>query len=123
MGDGVEARRRAEEALRLSPFDSQIFFTYTTMSIAAYTQGDYEGAVVAARRAYAENPRYTANIRFLIASLAASGSLEDSRRVGQALLGLEPGFRVRKFCDGYAYRDPQRRAALAQHLLLAGLPE
>jgi adenylate cyclase len=123
MGDGAEARRRAEEALRLSPFDSQIFFIHTTMGIAAYTQGDYEGAVVAARRAYAENPRYTANIRFLAASLAAAGSLEEARRIGRVLHQLEPGFRVRKFCEGYAYGDPDRRATLAGHLLLAGLPE
>jgi adenylate cyclase len=123
MGDGAEARRRAEEARRLSPFDSQIFFTHTTMGIAAYTQGDYEGAVVAARRAYAENPKYTANIRFLAASLAPAGSLEEARRIGETLRQLEPGFRVRKFCEGYAYGDPERRATLARHLLLAGLPE
>jgi len=123
MGDGAEGRRRAEGALRLSPFDPQNFFTCTVLGIAAYTQRDYEAAVAAGRRAYAENPRYTANIRFLAASLAAAGSLEEARRIGRVLHQLEPGFRVRKFCEGYAYRDPERRATLAQHLLLAGLPE
>ena len=73
--------------------------------------------------AYTANPKYTANIRLLVASLAAAGALEEARRVGQALLQLEPGFHVRKFCDGYAYRDPERWATLARHLLLAGLPE
>jgi len=123
MGDGAEARRRAEEALRLSPFDPQIFFTRTALAHAAYTQGDFENAVVWGRQAYDANPRYTANIRFLAAGLAAAGSLEEARRVGLVLLRLEPAFRVRKFCDGYAYRDPERRANLARHLLLAGLPE
>ena len=123
IGDGAEGRHRAEEALRLSPFDPHNFFTYTVLGIAAYTEGDYEGAVVAARRGYAENSRYTANIRFLAASLAAAGSLEEARRIGTALQQLEPGFRVQKFCEGYAYRDPERRATLARHLLLAGLPE
>jgi adenylate cyclase len=123
VGDAAEGRHRAEEALRLSPFDAHNFFAYTVLGIAAYTQGDYEYAVVSARRAYAENPRYTANIRFLAASLAAAGSPEEARRIGQALSQLEPGFRVRKFCEGYAYRDPERRATLAQHLLSAGLPE
>lgn len=123
MGDGAEARHRAEEALRLSPFDPQIFFTRTALAHAAYTQGDFENAVVWGRQAYDANPRYTANIRFLTAGLAAAGSLDEARRVGQVLLRLEPGFRVRKFCDGYAYRDPDRRANLARHLLSAGLPE
>jgi adenylate cyclase len=75
MGDGAEARRRAEGALRLSPFDPQIFFTHTALGHAGYTQGDYESAVVWGREAYAENPRYTANIRLLVASLAAAGLL------------------------------------------------
>ena len=123
MGDPAEGRRRAEEALRLSPFDVFNFFTHTVLAIAAYTQGDYEYAALSARRAYAENPRYTANIRFLAASLAASGSLEEARVIGQALLQLEPGFHARKFSEGYAYREPERRANLARHLLLAGLPE
>ena len=123
MGDPAEGRRRAEEALRLSPFDPHNVFTYTVLGIAAYTQGDYEYAVVSARRAYAESPRYTANIRFLAASLAASGSLDEARHIGHVLLQLEPGFRARKFSDGYAYREPERRQDLAKHLLLAGLPE
>jgi adenylate cyclase len=123
MGDGAEARRRAEEAARLSPFDPQLFFTHTALGHAAYTQGDYDNAVLWARQAFADNPKYTANIRFLVASLSAAGSLEEARRIGQTLLQLEPGFRVRKFCDGYAYRDPARRENLARHLSLAGLPE
>jgi adenylate cyclase len=123
MGDGAEARRRAEGALRLSPFDPQIFFTYTALGHAAYTQGDYENAVIWGRRAQAENPRYTANIRLFAASLGAAGSLDEARSVGQALLQFEPGFRVLKFCEGYPYRDQERRAQLARHLSLAGLPE
>jgi hypothetical protein len=35
-----------------------------------------------------------------------SGSLDEARSVGQALLQFEPGFRVLKFCEGYPYRDP-----------------
>jgi adenylate cyclase len=123
MGDGAEARRRAEEALRLSPFDPQIFFTHTALCHAAYTEGNFENAAVWGRQAYTANPRYTANIRLLVASLAAAGTLDEARQVGQALIQLEPDFRVRKFCDNYAYRDPARRVALARHLLLAGLPE
>jgi adenylate cyclase len=123
MGDGAEARRRAEGALRLSPFDPQIFFTHTALGHAGYTLGDYENAVVWGREAYAENPRYTANIRLLVASLAAAGSLEEASRLGESLLQLEPGFRVLKFCESYPYRDPDRRRNLARHLLSAGLPE
>jgi len=123
LGDGAEAQRRAEEAIRLSPFDPQIFFTHTALGHAAYVQGNYQNAVVWGRQARAENPRYTANLRLFVASLAASGALEEARDIGGVLLQLDPDFHVRKFSESYAYRDPERRAKLAQHLLLAGLPE
>jgi adenylate cyclase len=123
LGNGAEAQRRAEEAIRLSPFDPQIFFTHTALGHAAYIQGNYENAVVWGRQAHAENPRYTANLRLFAASLAASGAVEEAHQIGRVLLQLDPDFHVRKFSESYAYRDPDRRARLAQHLLLAGLPE
>src|SRR5229473_5140396 len=60
IGETAEARRRAEEALRLSPFDPHIFFTHCTLGITAYIEGDYEAAIAWGRRSYAENPIYTA---------------------------------------------------------------
>src|SRR5213078_3601056 len=42
VGDAAEARRRAEQAIRLSPFDPDIFFTHCALGFAAYTEGDYE---------------------------------------------------------------------------------
>ena len=123
VGDSAEGRRRAERALRLSPFDAQIFFTHCALGLAAYTEGDYEAAVAWGRRSYAESHNYTANLRFLAASLAASGQTTEARRFADSLRQLEPGFSVRKFTENYAYRDERFRARLAQHLSLAGLPD
>ena len=123
VGDGAEGRRRAIEALRLSPLDPHIFFAHGVVGLAAYTEGDYDGAITFGRRSYAENPRYTANLRFLAASLAAGGRVEEARQIGDILLHLEPAFRARKFSEGYAYAERERRDRLAEHLLLAGLPD
>jgi tetratricopeptide (TPR) repeat protein len=123
IGDAAEARRRAEEALRLSPFDPHIFFTQCALGLAAYTEGDYANAIVWGRRSLASNPSYTANLRFLAASLAAEGQIEEARRVSSSLLRLEPKFCVNQFIDSYAYRDQRFRERLARHLLLAGLPQ
>jgi len=123
VGDGAEGRGRAMQALRLSPFDPQIFFTHAVLGFAAYTEGDYDSAIAWGRRSYAENAKYTANLRTLAASLAAGGRIEEALRIGDALLALDPGFRVRSFCQNYAYREEERRNQLATHLLLAGLPE
>ena len=74
------------------------------------------------RTARDENPRFTANLRFLAANLAVAGRLEEAREAAQALLALEPGFEVSAFTERYAIRDPDRRDRLARHLRLAGLP-
>jgi adenylate cyclase len=122
IGETAEARRRAEEALRLSPFDPHIFFTHCTLAITAYIEGDYKTAVTWGRRSYAGNPMYTANLRFLAASLAGNGQLEDARGVGESLRRLDPHFQVRNFLQNYAVQDEQFKARLGEHLLAAGLP-
>ncbi len=123
VGEAEEAKRRAEIGLRLSPFDTHLFFAHTALGLACYTGGKYEDAVAWGRKARSQSPNYTANLRFLTASLAAAGRVSEAAEVGRALLDLEPGFRVRPFCDAYAYKDQARRAALAEHLRSAGLPD
>jgi adenylate cyclase len=63
-----------------------------------------------------------ANLRFLAASLAGNGQLEDARRVGESLRRLDPHFQVRNFLQTYAVQDEQFKARLGEHLLAAGLP-
>jgi adenylate cyclase len=123
VGDAEEAKRRAQIGLRLSPFDPHLFYIHTALGFASYTGGDFADAIVWGRRAMSQNPNFTANLRFLAASLAAAGRLAEARDVGRALLAVEPRFRLKPFCDTYAYKDPARRAALADHLRLAGLPD
>jgi tetratricopeptide (TPR) repeat protein len=90
--------------------------------LACYTAGKFDEAVTWARKAAAENPNFTANLRTLTASLAAAGHLAEAERAAQSLLAVAPAFRVGRFCEGYAYRDPMRREALARDLRSAGLP-
>jgi len=70
-----------------------------------------------------ENPSFTANLRILAAALAAAGRLDEARRVAVRLLETDPSFRVAPFCERYALRDCDRRAALADQLRAAGLPD
>jgi adenylate cyclase len=123
IGNGNEARRRAEQALRLSPFDPHLFFTHVSLTIAAYVMADYETAIDWASRAYAQNPKYTPTLRFLAASLAAVGRIEDARLIAQEHIQLEPGFRAREFSQAYAFQNAALRLQLGQHLVSAGHPE
>ena len=122
IGDAREAIRRAEQGIRLSPFDPQIFYPHTSLGIGFYVAGEHEEGARWGRKAREGNPRYTANLRFLAANLAAAGHLEEAAEASQALLAVEPAFRVGTFVERYAIRDPARRDRFAAHLRRAGLP-
>jgi transcriptional regulator with AAA-type ATPase domain/TolB-like protein len=118
-----EAVSRAEQGLRLSPFDPHLVFTHAALALAHYLAGRYLEASRWGQKAMDANPRFTANLRPLAASLAAAGKLADAQAVSRALLAVQPQFRVGPFIERYAVRDPERRALLGKHLMLAGLPE
>jgi adenylate cyclase len=123
MGETREARRRADFGLRLSPYDANVFYSYATVSLASYVAGDYDDAVLWARKSAALNPHFTANLRFLAAGLAASGQIDEARQISADLLRVHPQFSARRFAEGHALRDPAKRQLFGDHLILAGLPE
>lgn len=123
LGDGAEATRRGQQGLKLSPLDPHRFYTHGILGLAAYTRGDFDEAAVWGRRAKSENPAFTANLRILAAALGAAGKPDEARVVAARLLEADPGFRLVPFCERYAFRDRERRAALADHLRAAGLPD
>jgi adenylate cyclase len=123
IGETREARRRADIGLRLSPHDAHVFYTYSIISLASYAAGDYADAAQWARRSMALNPRFTANLRFLAASLAAQGNIDEAQQAGRDLLGVDPKFSVSRFVETHAFKDPAKRRLFGDHLLQAGLPE
>jgi adenylate cyclase len=123
IGEPREARRRVDIGLRLSPYDAHVFFAYGLAGLAAYASGDYAEAATWGRKSMAANPRFVGNMRFLAASLAASGQFREARQVGQDLLRLTPRFSAAKFAAGHAFKDPEMRLRFREHLVLAGLPE
>jgi adenylate cyclase len=123
IGETREARRRVDNGLRLSPYDAHVFYSYSIVALAAYAAGDYAEAASWARRSAALNPRFTANLRFLAASGAASGNTHEAHQAADALLRVHPEFSAMRFAEGYAFRDPAKRRLFGEHLVLAGLPE
>jgi tetratricopeptide (TPR) repeat protein len=123
IGDWKEGRARAEQGLRLSRLDRHVFYSYTALSLAAYTGGDYDEAIIQGLNAKTANEEYTANLRLLCASMAAAGRISEAHQVANKLLVKEPNFRVEEFCREYAYKEQERRDQLAAHLLAAGLPK
>lgn len=122
IGETREARRRADIGLRLSPHDAHVFYSYSIVALSAYAAGDYGDAITWARRSAALNPRFAPNLRFLAASLAASGQRDEARQISRDHMLVDPKFRVGPFAEGYAFKDPAKRRQFGEHLVLAGLP-
>jgi adenylate cyclase len=123
IGETREAKRRAEIGLRLSPYDVHVFYGYSVRALAAYAAGDYPDTVQWARRSTALNPRFTANLRFLAASLAATGQTAEAKRIAGLMLQISPNFSVARFAETHAFGDPAKRQLFGEHLIQAGLPK
>ena len=121
IGETREARRRADFGLRLSPYDANVFYSYSTVSLASYAAGDYDDAVLWARKSAALNPHFTANLRFLAASLAASGRIDEARQVAADLLRVHPQFNSRALRRG-ACLPGSRQAPAVRRPSRAGRP-
>ena len=123
IGETREARRRADIALRLSPYDAHVYLSYAVVALSGYAAGNYADAAQWARRSAALNPRFMGNMRFLAASLAATGQFEEARKASLDLLRVDPKFSALRFAERHAFKDPAKRQLFGEHLLQAGLPK
>src|SRR4029077_18024084 len=109
IGDTTQAIARANRGLRLSPLDPDAFWYQTTLTLAHYAAGDYEHAVEYGRKVAAAKPIFTANLRFLAASLAALDRDRESHEVAHLVMNVEPRFHAVPFTEGYAFREATSR--------------
>jgi tetratricopeptide (TPR) repeat protein len=103
----------------------ELYFSYfETVYAVAYTfKGDYERAVLAARRAVEANPNFTASYKPLIASLGHLGGGEEAQLFVGKLLSLEPDFTVERFRQTYPIKKILDRDRYTTGLRLAGIAE
>ncbi|MBP0582006.1 winged helix-turn-helix domain-containing protein [Labrys sp. LIt4] len=113
--EGLEQIRKA---FRLNPFPASWY--YLTLGQAQYAAGYYEAAVETLRR---DETYRTSSRRFLAASLAQLGRLDEARAEVDLFLVGNPDFTLRHWAEMEPFRD----AATLQHFLdgcrKAGLPE
>ena len=123
LGDGDEAVRRAQLALRLSPRDWFGFQFNTALCLAHYVAGAYDEAIRFGTAALAENPRYHSALRYTTAALAARSETGQAATLAQEMMLLEPSFRLTPLLAAHPFRDPDRRERYRRHLQAAGLPD
>ncbi|MDZ5451703.1 winged helix-turn-helix domain-containing tetratricopeptide repeat protein [Labrys sp. ZIDIC5] len=113
--EGLEQIRKA---FRLNPFPASWY--YLTLGQAQYAAGDYEAAVETLRR---DETYRTSSRRFLAASLAQLGRLDEARIEVELFLVGNPHFTIRHWAETEPFRD----AATLEHFVdgcrKAGLPD
>lgn len=97
MGKTELAIERAQQALRLSPFDSLNSRSNQALAMAYFHMQRYGDAADAARNAIDANPGFSIPRAILVAALQRLGRPEEARVAAQALLELEPTFTVHGF--------------------------
>jgi TolB-like protein len=123
IGEPEAALQRLKRYRELA--SPELYFSYfETVYAVAYTfKGDYERAVLAARRAVEENPNFTASYKPLIASLGHLGDREEAQVFVDKLLSLEPDFTVERFRQTYPIKKTLDRDRYTTGLRLAGIAE
>jgi TolB-like protein/Flp pilus assembly protein TadD len=115
VADGLE---QIKKAFRLNPYPPVWYFDH--LGQAQYAARDYESAIATLRR---EETYRTNSRRFLAASLAQLGRINEARREVEMFLVTHPHFTIRHWVASQPLRD----AATADHFVegfrKAGLPE
>ncbi|MBY5798739.1 winged helix-turn-helix domain-containing tetratricopeptide repeat protein [Rhizobium leguminosarum] len=115
VGEGLE---HIAKAFRLNPFPASWY--YLALGQAQYAAGQYEAAVETLRR---DETYRTSSRRFLAASLAQLGRLEEARAEVELFLVANPHFSTRHWAAAEPFRDARTLAHFIDGYRKSGLPE
>ncbi|WEW96820.1 winged helix-turn-helix domain-containing protein [Pseudomonas nitroreducens] len=115
IDEGLEHIRRA---FRLNPFPAGWY--YLTLGQAQYAARDYQGAIQTLRR---DETYRSSSRRFLAASLAQLGRLDEARAETEFFLVGNPNFTIRHWVETEPLRDAAVREHFVEGFRLARLPE
>jgi adenylate cyclase len=115
-----EAIRSFERAIRMSPVDPTLHFTFAAMGIAFIELRRFDEAVAAGKKALRVNPAFQPAYRCLASAFAHLGRDAEAREAAAGLLEVDPAFTV----SGWIARGGRSNVKLTiEGLRKAGLPE
>jgi TolB-like protein len=114
-----ESLEYIQKAFRLNPFPGGLY--YLTLAVAQYANRDYQAAIASLVRE--ETYRNTSSRRFLAASLAQLGRLDDARSEVELFLISNPHFTIGHFISTQPFRDNATRDHFVDGLRRAGFAE
>jgi TolB-like protein/Flp pilus assembly protein TadD len=126
IGRGKETEAHVQEALRISPIDTNAYLWIGMAGFAKLHLGRDEEAVVRFRRPLEINRNFPIGQFYLAAALANLGRVDEARSATQAGLPLDPSFTIRRFRASVASDNPTylaQRERIYEGMRKAGLPE
>lgn len=117
-GQVEEGLEQIRKAFRLNPYPASWY--YLTLGQAQYAARDYEAAVETLRR---DETYRTSSRRFLAASLAQLGLLDEARAEVEMFLVSNPHFTTRHWVMTEPFRDTATLEHFVDGFRKAGLPE
>jgi adenylate cyclase len=122
-GRADEALESLEKAIRLSPRDPAMWNWLLDVAMAHFAAGRYPEAGEWARRSLQRNPGNLRAYRYLAASYAHLGKIEEARAALREFLRLDPDFSLSRLRVLTGAFDPGFIGRLADGLRKAGLKE
>jgi len=117
-----EASKSAQEAMRVSPFDPEMYFLETAAAMAAFSKKDYETAIEFGERSRLRIPSHTSNLRALTASYYGLGKLDLAERTAKQLLQVDPDFTLDKYQRSSTFTHFEVGKRMTEFLNRAGIP-
>lgn len=122
-GEGREAMRDTQRALRLSPLDPHRYFYDSLASTAALGAGKYDRAIELAQRSLRSNRMHTSTLRAMAIAQWLSGKHEDAKNTVAELLKIEPTLSVDNYLRRHPAADYETGKIWAEALGNAGVPK
>jgi TolB-like protein/Tfp pilus assembly protein PilF len=122
LGNPQKALQLLQRAARISPRDPRAWYMASAAALSHFAAGQFEEAVVYAKRCLAQNPRFTRTLRVLAASQANLGRTDDARNAINHLLKIEPRLTLEKIGWRLRHMDESVLMPFLEGLRRAGLP-
>jgi class 3 adenylate cyclase/TolB-like protein len=122
-GEGAQALKDTQRALRLSPLDPHRYFYDSLAATAALSAERYDRAIELAQRSLRANRMHASTLRAMAIAQSLSGQMEAARATVAELLKIEPTLTVAKYRNRHPAGEHHTGKLWAEALGKAGVPK